>query len=938
MRPEVANIIATSIRGVGHKETGMSKHRKLQSITLLTSLVASVFVGAFPAYAVAPTATASVDVSEVIAGAQETFHFDVSNTGAPAGDLPLPGEEGDLAINWVRIRPQDFSTFSFNPDSAVADGWTASLQDLDQDGDPDAALFKAGTIGPGDTSPFTLIASADGTPVDQVVNWVVQVSNDNGATTAGSSSAGNLSTTIRVLSVTNNVVSAPVGVLDGSATAGQTGLTVTSTVTNHGTGTLDVDPSLVSNSSGDTITDQGPASIASGASQPFPFPVDLGSSTATREFTGDATAPGADAIERVTGALIAEAPADFTYTGGSLSPIAAVSGSAQTFTLNVAKSNPPAVNFDVADSVLTFTRGEQSFSTSLVSPPSSGRDNGSLELTFATIAIPGDPTARDFDGSYSLDLTLLGVDDNGAAVDREVSIGDTFDIDNLMPFVTPIIDGPAGQVTREGVPSVKTGDLLTFSGEIRHGSAPSDPSDPTAQIIVCDVVVTDDAGLEVERNGVPLSDCSNNGGNITGSAPLTSTIESGRAYLELVVQDAAGNTTPATESVGFVAIDNLVPVFDRALTGCGDTGGTCDPNTTIRLFLSEPVKAPLSPISAPDGLPAPVQEVADTVTNTATPPLFLPADFAVSGNQVTNAMTLCDGMWCDRVTLTVAQAFGDDDNPDVDYVFIELPIRSRAQDAVAHELGDQLIQTIDGIVPDLPTLATVTQDGVDAGGNSVQNERGLQDGEFYSNQDRPTFAIEGLGVGYLGIIALDRNENGDYDPLTDTAIAECVSEGSVVSCQTDEAHAFVADGPYALLVASRDEQGNLSEGRAGALAGKHGVPVTLVIDNAAPVATGFVPAGVTDLSVSFDDPLAAGRDFAEDWIARELLDNGKFRGYDAAAVSGTDASRTVTIDSSGGYVQGAADDLLYTFQGTADLRYQDRAGNYLGNFILPASL
>lgn len=914
----------------------MSRRLKLHSIVLSVALFGSTIGAALPAYAAGPPATASVDVAEVLAGEQTPFVFSVTNAGATASPLPVPPSEPGATINWIRVWPQN--TGDFTIEAADAAGWTPKLRDTDGDSVIDAVDFEGGSLAAGDSIDLNVLATAVPPAADQVANWSVRVSEDDGLNTGAATAAGNLSTVIRVLEVTQSLVSAPAGVLDGTATADQDGLAVTTAVTNHGSQALNVDPSLVSNGN-DTITDQGADSIASGGSRSFTFPVDLGSSTTTRTFLADATAPGADARQLDSAPLIAETPAAFAFVGGTLSPTAAVSGSAQTFTLSVAKANPPAVTFDLANSVLEFTKGADSFSTTLASPATTARDGENLGLSFQSITIPGSPSGRDLDGRYNLELTLEGVDDNGAAVSRVVSISDTFDIDNLMPFVNPILEGPAGQITRSGVSAAKTGDLLTFSGEIKQGAATADPPDPSAQIASCEVVVTDEDGLVVERQVVALSSCANNGGQISGSTTLASTIESGFAFLEVVVSDAAGNTTPVTRSTEFVLIDNLAPVFDRALTGCGATAGTCDPNTTIRLFLSEPVKAPISPVSAPAQTPSQLKGIADTVTSRATPPLFSPTDFAVSGNQVTGVVTSCaaDG-WCDGVTLTVAQAFGDDDNPDVDYAFTEIPGRSRAQDAVTLELGDQLIQTIDGIVPDLPTLATVTQDGVDATGAPVQNERGLQDGAFFTNQELPTFNIQGLGLAYTGIVAIDSDANGDYDPLADNAIAACVSESDAVACQTDPEDAFLADGAYALVVASRDEQGNLSEGRTGALAGKNGVPVTLNIDNAAPTAADFSAAGVSDIAVSFSEVLGSGANAAADWFARRALPNDKFERFDVGAVSGTGDARTLTIDDTD-YAPGVAEQVLYTFgRSDASQRYQDRAGNYLGNFILVGGL
>jgi hypothetical protein len=925
------------------KETGMSRKLKLQSIVLLVALVGSTFGVAFPAYALPAGAAVSLDIVEVLSGQQNTFLFDVTNTGAPGSELPPSA--ADPTIDWVRIRPAVTGGLgTFTPDSAASGGWTPSLFDMDGDDVNDAVEFTGGAIAPADTGQFTVVATASALPADETVGWIIEVSDNNGQNIKRA--ANTPTTTIRVLNVETVAVSGPDGAIDGTATAGQPNLTVNSVVKNYGTADLSVDPSLSSNVAGDTITDQDAATVVAGDQGTFTFPVSLANNTTGRTFTGDALAPGADAMEAISNTLTVQAAAAFAYVNNTLQPRAAVSGAVKEFALTVNKTNPPAVTFDTTDvdgdgiiTELTFTHqtdSAKSFSTTLASPPSVGNGNGNQSLTFEDITIPGDPLSRDFDGVYNLSLRIDGTDDNGAPVDRTVTPSNTFEIDNLIPHIEPNILAPGCpgtncQVNPDNVPTAANGQTLTFNGPIKQGAEPADPADTTAAITECWLVITDLANIELQRTAV--TGCTNNNGNLSGSAPLDAgSLASGRAFVEVVASDLAGNTTALVRSTGFVLVDNEIP----AILGGGEPGGTetgCGPNAapmcddlkTIRVNLSEAVTGDFQPFD-----------------------FFVDGDVVVTATEAQCKTPVATRTFCSQVVLTLLNGFGEDDTPTVDYEFRTLPpTRARHADGATHQLPlTALVDAADGIVPDLPTLDTVTQDGVDAAGAPVSNAKGPQDGAFYTNQEGPTFRIAGLALNYRGLIALDtngvedfqnepvRDENGNVVAPADRVVADCVSPGSFVDCESSEE--IGGDASYTILVASLDREGNLSQGRTGALAGLRARPETLVIDNVAPQAASFTTAGVSDLEASFDEVLGFGRDFAADWFPRKSLPNGKFQGFTASGVSGSGASRTVTVDDPD-YTPGAADQLLYTLRGTADTRYQDRAGNYLGNFILSAT-
>ncbi len=821
---------------------------------------------------------------------------------------------GDPRVNYVRIGSD--TPGAFNITNGTAAGWTF---DIDSEGN---ARFRAGSLAPGQSQQFTLTTGSAVPATDLAGDWLVEVSDNNGQQIVKQRPAtvGALTTTIRVLSVDSVAPSAPAGVLDGTATANQTGVGYQSIVSNHGSAPLTVTPTL--SSSGDSVTSSpSPTTINPGANQTFPFTVTLGNA-GTRQFTADATASGADAVDLKSANLVIQPAAQFAYKANTLSPLASSSGVSRSFTLSVDKTNPPSVTFDYSQSVLTFSKlGLPSFSTTLASAPATGNGTQSVGLQFAPVTIPtpggGDPTA--YDGQWTPELTLKGTDDNGAAVSRTVSITNNFEIDNLIPVVLPTLSAPSGQVNPDNQPVVKDGNTLTFGGTIKKGPGAADPADPSATITACDLVVLSPALAEVSRTAVPLTVCKNTGGNITGSqAPASLGVPAGFVRLDVAAADGAGNGSGLTPS-NLVAIDNVAPALTDATTGCGAAGraasATCDDFSTIRVRLSEHTKGS-------DQLNAADFSVFDNIV--------VKADMRDSRSL---AAPCTQAQFCDLAILTLGQAIGEDETPAVVYEFNALPTRTRPADGPKNNLADGALDTIDGIVPDLPSLGAVSQNGVDNSGSPVSEPVGKQGSSFYTNDATPTFSITGLGAGYTAIVSIDNNGNGNYDEGTDQVLTECESSGATADC---DGSGISLDGTYNILISSTDADGNLSSGRSGTLAGKTGRPETLVLDRVAPAATGFSSVAATrTVSVAFDESVNRGRDFAEDWFVYTLV-NGVRKRLVVGNVDGAGASRDIHIAETEDRWTGSASETKFSFNGLPSERYRDLAGNYLGDFDMLA--
>jgi hypothetical protein len=908
---------------------------------LLSALVFQLLASALPALALGEVGgTASVDVHEVIAGTQTPFVFTVTNTGDANDDVEsvIGGESPDPSLQWVRIgtTTQRVGGTLVPANASGPTGWGSNAVHLDGDGVKDAVVFTGGSLAPGDSANFTVWADAVSLPADRSIEWKIELSDSPDGDTiseAGGVLPSDLVTTIKVLEVKSVAIAAPGGAVDGTATADQANLVYETVVANHASVALPVDPSLTSNNTGDAVTDNAAVSLAPAEERTFSFPVDLGTDTSSRTFTADAVSgSAANASDKVSAPLTVQAAAAFAYVDNTLQPIASVSGASKVFTLSVAKSNPPAVSLNNA--TLTLTKGSQTFSTNLAAATPFGANNDTQILTFAPVTIPGSRLTKDWDGNFTPSLTVAGSDGNESTVSKSVTnfFDDTFEIDNLVPDVVanikpPKRTGTIDQVDANGTAVAKDGQTLTFGGTIKKTAGGL--ADSTATVTSCFIVYKDSDGIEQKRSAnLSGPGCKNTAGAITGSNAAASAMPESLASLAVVVTDLAGNVTVETQSTDAVRIDNLAPSMVSAVTGCGpNPAAGCDPFKTIRVNLSEPV-----------------------IGN------FEPFDFLVNGNPVAmateaNCQTQGTVTFCRQVVLTLVQSFKEDDKPTVDYQFRAIPTRSNATDAPTNALPTAKILTaLDGIVPGLPTLDTVTQDGLNASGAPVSNARGPQHyGDatstataFYTNQNQMTFNIGALADGYKAVVAINDNGIADFQdqpttvsgsivPADTLIVPSCEADGATVSCAASSA---LASGEYDILVTALDAGGNYALGTTGPNAGKRALPAKLVVDNAAPSATGFAPVAATkDISVTFSEALGFGRNTAADWIARNRVSDEDITRYTTASVSGTDETRTVRI-SSATYTAGSANQLLYTYQGQPNNRYQDRAGNYLGDQML----
>ena len=434
----------------------MRRVRKAQALFVALVVMTGILATAVPAFA-APASTARLTVGQqVFPGQNQPYSIQVNNSG-----LPIAGE----TINAVRILlPTQGTGVTNGAAPIVGPGtWTATRV---SNGTLQSILFKGGTIAPGGNAVFTFPANVPA-PASSDRSGVVQVqvSSDGGMTTSNATvptgSGNTLTTAVRVLEVTTIAPASPAGVTDGTGTAGQP-VVFTTSIKNHATNALLVDPALTvgGTNSNETVTDQAPTTIASGATSSFNFPVTLGSTgTADRTatFTGGGTAPGAVAAAKSTNLVVQVAPG-LTPRLNTLSPrvVRPTAGTPveYTFTINADKVGTPGLTLGDGSS-LSFAGN----SIPLQGTTSFAGGAATQTLTFGPMAITG------ADGVYDADLVLVGSDANDKAFSQTVSLADAIEIDSILPVITAELELPNDE-DGDAQSAAKNGDEITVSGSV----------------------------------------------------------------------------------------------------------------------------------------------------------------------------------------------------------------------------------------------------------------------------------------------------------------------------------------------------------------------------------------------------------------------------------------------------------------------------------------
>lgn len=222
----------------------------------------AIWVGAAPAHAVPVGSVANVSPHDTVAGSQNApITFSVYSDTGP--------------VTAVRIvRP----TVDYTVTGGSAPNWTATTS-------PDGyETFTGFALSPGQTGNFVVDVSTGRPAQDEFAHWSVLTSSDGGATYTVAQGAQNtnnsLGGNIRVLSMSKPTIS-PSEVGGTQVTQGEQ-VTFTTTVTNNGSGTVNLSPTAT------TVTGDEPNDITNGGS--YSGPSSLG--------------PGESAVVQLTGVTI----------------------------------------------------------------------------------------------------------------------------------------------------------------------------------------------------------------------------------------------------------------------------------------------------------------------------------------------------------------------------------------------------------------------------------------------------------------------------------------------------------------------------------------------------------------------------------------------------------------------------------------------------------
>lgn len=526
---------------------------------------------------------------------------------------------------------------------------------------------------------------------------------------------------------------------------------------------------------------------------------------------------------------------------------------------------------------LTLSDSTLSFGGNLASaagPIDFASGASSRRLTYSTLEVTG------ADGSSAASIVSAGTDDNLAGYSYSADLG-AIVIDNVAPALDVTATLPEDVDGAQQV-AAKDGDSVTVGGTI---TGAADIAASTLRVVL-DPDQGPDVPVSVTLGG------SGESRTFTGTVSPTFDPAATEFLIKAEVADQAGNIGSAVTPVA-VPVDNALPVLGSGVvltpttievTFDDTTGvaGGCDPNAWSLA-----------------GTPG---SVTDVRTADGSP---------------------CEALGTGGRVLTLRSALGVDETPRVTY---EAPnpmlVKAPAKDGAGNTAARQTVNTISNLVPLAPVLDRLER----------------RDGEAYESAYLDT-AENAYYTNASGADALQLTVSGIRKGYT----LQVLDGGSVVATKT-----FTADpaplatsysGALAVPLPAGDATRDLAV-RFLSAGGNIGpsAPLRVVLDTVAPA---IGAAGMTDATtvvVPFSEPVVGGTDFSGDWFVSETVDTEEGpaeRTVNVDAVSGTEAtSRTLSVSLLDPTRFAGVD---YYLNSPEAVRYEDRAGNMLGDTLVPAS-
>jgi hypothetical protein len=889
------------------------------SVVTAPRRVLAVLIAAALAFVVLPIATAQAAVAgtvtrttaaSVFPTANAPFTFSVTNSGAA-----VVGE----SVNWVRfILPSDEAGVVHNAELLVPPaGWTASREGTSDPADTQTVTYRTSSataaIRPGASQSFTLPAEVlRPASSDRSGQFTVAASSDSGRTTKGlvGASPAALTTDVRILQVVGTpAATAPPGVTNQSGTGGQA-ITYGYSVKNYALNAVSVAGALTSNG-GDTIGASAPVTASGNPAKDYgseptvavSHAVTLAAATADRTstFSAKATSSGAESAAK-TAPFTVQVPALLQLSDLQPKRVRTTAGSSEVvFSALASKTGSPmltvsggqldlaGVKIALDGTPLSFGSGANSRRVDFKPTQLSTTALGSLvgeRLVNATATVVS-KDANDFDAI------------KGANV-----LTDSITVDNLAPDLTLQVALPVDADGRQQT-AARNGNRISVSGTIVGMDAAPTATPGPRQL---KVVISDGTN----EFPVPVTITQGSGGAFTYSGSISPAYAPGAtaATAKASVSDTAGNI--GTSPLAGYIIDNVLPELT-------DPGFTTTTRSILVSFKDENVN--LFGGCDPrhyrvDGVPGLVERVEFPDSSTAT-----------GGTGVACAKNEAAPGFSGKRVLVLRNAMDDTATPTVTYEAVARSLSGDpVKDGAANDALRRTIDTIRQIAPLAPELVSVTRNKGTETATRVDSANGpstyftrFSKSEGTTNDD--------LNVSFLGSKNGYRIEVVEVDAAG--KVLRVLKGADVVGAATP-----LSDGRQSITVPLNATDGTYL--RALRFTASNGkllgdlAPFNVVLDTVRPALATRSASG-NNVTVTFQEVIQSGGEFASDWFGLARTSTGASRSYQAETVTvQSPTSRLLSVPFPSGTT---FDGVQYRFTSGPDggRPYLDRAGNALAD-------
>lgn len=494
----------------------------------------------------------------------------------------------------------------------------------------------------------------------------------------------------------------------------------------------------------------------------------------------------------------------------------------------------------------------------------------------------GPATPAGSDGTYDVTARFAGSDSNGFPYAQTVALDDVLTLDSLGPQIDPFtVTLPTDADGRRQTAVSNDKDRITVQGTL-------DDCSPSTLELFLQPNVGAVIPVPVTRNGCDFT------GSVTTGGEGTTFASTATSFTAVATAtDAAENAGSAAATP--VAIDLVLPVLSKAVT-MGPTSASTQADRILVTFTEK-----------------------NTVFGGCSP-----SQWKVDGELLVRSVTYSNGEPCqsgkagpdNSRVLMLMQSRDQDLQTNVTYTRGTRPVADPAVDGAGQDAATATVATIGGVIPAAPELLTV-QRGDGVGG---REDATFDEDTYWTNRPGSDLTVEFAGgrPGYT-VRVLD----GSGSVLASKPVA---GSPEVVSVPLGS-----ADGTLVRKLQLLNDRGLASDLTS----------FTVVLDRIRPALGSVAQTDARTVEVTFNEVLATGTNFAEDWFAskenpdQDPNDPDDDREiYQVGSVSGNGAARTLTTNRD---MQGGAVGAQYLLRNPDAVRYEDRAGNTLADALKRAS-